>query len=92
MERDRRDEIEGRWAERDTGKKKKLSLIEQQREKYARRGVAKVGGVKERKKKDVDDVSWDDDDGGGGGQFSKAASIDLFQVACIPEKVVNCRT
>ncbi|KAI7885094.1 cyclophilin-like protein [Lichtheimia hyalospora FSU 10163] len=56
MERDRRDEIEGRWADHDTGKKKKLSLIEQQREKYARRGVAKIGGVKERKKKDVDDT------------------------------------
>ncbi|KAG2223588.1 hypothetical protein INT45_001670 [Circinella minor] len=50
MEQDRRDEREGRKDDKEK-KKKKISLIEQQRQKYARRGAADVGGLKERKRR-----------------------------------------
>ncbi|KAI9491944.1 cyclophilin-like domain-containing protein [Zychaea mexicana] len=50
MEYDRREEREGRTDSKDK-KKKKLSLIEQQRLKYARRGAADTGGLKERKRR-----------------------------------------
>ncbi|KAI9266661.1 cyclophilin-like domain-containing protein [Phascolomyces articulosus] len=50
MEQDRRDEREGRKDNKDK-KKKKVSLIEQQRQKYARRGAADIGGIKERKRR-----------------------------------------
>ena len=50
MEQDRRDEREGRKDDKEK-KKKKVSLIEQQRQKYARKGAADIGGLKERKRR-----------------------------------------
>ncbi|KAI9319666.1 cyclophilin-like domain-containing protein [Dichotomocladium elegans] len=56
MERDRRDELEGVDRSGKGSTKKKISLIEEQRLKYARRGAAIVGAGKERKKREIDDT------------------------------------
>lgn len=52
MEQERRDELEGKPKPEKS--KKKVSLVEMQREKYVKRGTAIVGGIKGRKKQEDD--------------------------------------